>query len=160
METIATLAHDFLSQPSIAVVGISSSKQTVANGVYKKLRPGKRTLFAVGKHTTAFEGDRCYPGLASIPVPVDGVFVAASPENINRVVDECIALHIPRLWIHHMGGTMNDTVVSSSVRQRCSVHSITLIPGACPMMFVEDSDFGHRCIRWFLNASGKLRTEA
>ncbi|MFA6540776.1 MAG: CoA-binding protein [Bacteroidota bacterium] len=160
METIASLAHDFLSQPSIAVVGISSSHQTVANGIYKKLRSGKRTLFAVGKHSTAFEGDHCYPGLTSIPVPVGGVFIAASQENIDHVVDECIALHIPRLWIHHMGGTTNSGVISPSVRQRCRDHSITLIPGACPMMFVEDSDFGHRCIRWVLNAAGKLRTEA
>ena len=157
MDTLSSLARDFLAQKSIAVVGISSSKQTVANGVLKKLKSDGRKIYAVGKNTASFDNDVCYPDLASLPAAVDGVFAAASPDNIDRVLKDCIALKIPRLWIHNMSGTMNAAAVPPELRQRCRDHSIALIPGACPMMFVENADFGHKCFRWFLTAAGKMK---
>lgn len=154
MKPIKELANDFLSCSVIAVVGISSAKQTVANGVYKKLKTEKRTVYAVGKNTTLFDNDRCYPDLATVPARVDGVFVAANPENIERVIDECVALAIPRVWIHNFNGVMK---LSDATAKKCREHNITVIPGACPMMFINNADFGHKCIKWFLSATGKLK---
>ncbi|MFA6455487.1 MAG: CoA-binding protein [Bacteroidota bacterium] len=157
METINSLAADFLSQPAIAVVGISSKRQTVANGVYSKLKSGPRTVYAVGKNTMTFNNDPCFANLAALPSPVQGVFIAARPENTEQVIDDCIALHIPRIWIHHMGGTTGSTISPQSL-QKCRDHHITVIPGACPMMFVEGADIFHRCTKWILNISRKLKT--
>ena len=159
METITSLAHDFLSQPSIAVVGISSSKQTVANGVYKKLKTGTRTVYAVGKNTASFESAPCYPDLASLPFPVQGVFLAVKQENTERIIDECIKLKIPRVWMHNMGGTSFSAGSSATPQavQKCRDNNISVIPGACPMMFCENADVGHKCIKWFLNITGKLK---
>ncbi|MFA5835055.1 MAG: CoA-binding protein [Bacteroidota bacterium] len=158
MDSISTLAHNFLSMKSIAVIGISSSKQTVANGVYKKLKTPTRTVYAVGKNTTSFENEPCYPNLGSLPTLVQGVFVAAKPENTERIVDECIALHIPFVWIHHFGGTTFSSGSSAQphVVKKCRDNGITVIPGACPMMFCDDADVGHKCIKWFLSITGKL----
>lgn len=158
------MAREFLSQPSIAVVGISSSKETVANGVYKKLKNGKRKVFAVGKNSAVFDGDPCYPDLASLPEAVGGVFMSVRKENTERTVDECIALKIPRVWMHHMGGVINPSGgnagsgsgISSSAIQKCLAHHIEVIPGGCPMMFVDNADVGHKCIRWFLAWTGKM----
>jgi predicted CoA-binding protein len=148
----------FLQLPSVAVVGISGSKQTVANAVVKKLRNGSRTVYGVGRSTPHFEGQPCYPSLASLPVSVQGVFAAVRPENIAAVADECIAAGVRYLWLHNMGGT---TLPSSSplipMIERCRAAGMTVIPGACPMMFVPDADLGHRCIKWFLSVSGGLR---
>ena len=33
-------------------------------------------------------------------------------------------------------------------------NKIKIIPGGCPMMFVEPVDFGHKCIRWFTGLTG------
>ncbi|MDD8017570.1 MAG: CoA-binding protein [Bacteroidota bacterium] len=165
METIPSVAKEFLSQQRLAVVGISSSKQTVANGVYKKLKNGTRTVYAVGKNTSTFENDTCYPNLASLPSPVDGVFIAVKNDNTEQVVDECIALHIPRVWMHDMSGitkmsgaaTPRGSSVSVQAVQKCREHNIAVIPGACPMMFLDDADFGHKCFKWFLSITGKLK---
>jgi predicted CoA-binding protein len=159
METIASLVDEFLSQPAIAVVGISSSKQTVANGVYKKLKAQKRTVFAVGKNTSSFGDDRCYPDLASLPAPVHGVFIAVKKENTGQIIDECIKLGIPRVWMHNFSGTSFSSGSSATpdIVQKCRDHNISVIPGACPMMFVDNADVGHKCIRWFLNVTGKLK---
>ena len=159
METITSLANDFLSQSSIAVVGISSTKQSVANGICRKLRTAARTVYAVGKNTTSFENEACYPDLASLPGSVTGVFIATTPENAERVVDECIALRIPRVWMHNMGGTSVSSGSSVSLRavQKCRENNIAVIPGACPMMYCENADTFHSCVKWFLKVTGKLK---
>lgn len=159
MDTYAPLIAEFLRQPALAVIGISSSKQTVANGVCAKLRSGDRTVYAVGRHSSTFLNEPCYPDLASLPAPVQGVFAAARPENIELIVEECIALKIPRVWVHNFGGTTStpSSVVTPVIVQRCRDNGIALIPGACPMMYCEDADFGHRCIKWFLSVSGRLQ---
>ncbi len=159
METITSLANDFLSQSALAIVGISSSKQTVANGVYKKLKTQKRTVYAVGKNTSSFENDPCYPDLASLPAPVQGVFIAVKKENTGEIIDECIRLGISRVWLHNFSGTSysSGSIATPDIVQKCRDHNISVIPGACPMMFVENADMGHKCIRWFLNATGKLK---
>lgn len=156
MESYTTLINEFLDLSSIAVVGISSSKPTVANGVYKKLRSGRRTVYAVGRNSSTFDGGPCYPDLASLPAPAMGVFIAARPENVEQLIDECIARNIGTVWIHNMGGTSSSAAVSQSVIQKCRDHGIALIPGACPMMFVDNADVGHRCIKWFLSVTGRL----
>lgn len=33
---------------------------------------------------------------------------------------------------------------------------LAAIAGACPMMFLQPVDLGHRCMRWMLGATGKL----
>jgi hypothetical protein len=38
----------------------------------------------------------------------------------------------------------------------CKDNSISVIAGACPMMFLEPVDVGHKCIRWMLKISGGL----
>jgi predicted CoA-binding protein len=159
METYKTSIDEFLRQAAVAVIGISSKKQTVANAVYLTLRNGARTVYAVGRNSTAFNNDPCYPDLASLPAPVQGVFAAVRPEHTERIVDDCIALKIPRLWIHHMPGTIDPSAagISPQTMEKCRSGGVTLIPGACPMMFVEHADFGHRCMKWFLSATGRLK---
>ena len=157
MKTIKALTEDFLSQKTIAVVGISLRKQTVANGVYKKLKSEKRTVFPIGRNTEIFENEKCFSSLSDLPQKVDGVFIAANKENIEQTIRECISLSIPRIWIHNAGGITKTPDISLELLSECKNKSITIIPGACPMMFVDNADFGHKCMKWVLAAMGKMK---
>lgn len=159
MDSIASLAQDFLSLPAVAVVGISSSKQNVANAVFRKLRTGRTSIYPVGRNSALFENVTCYPDLVSLPVPVQGVFIAVRPENISSVIDQCIALKVTHVWLHNSGGTSVTAAMNETRRaiEQCHVNHITFIPGACPMMFVKDADLGHRCVKWFLSVTGNLK---
>jgi hypothetical protein len=42
--------------------------------------------------------------------------------------------------------------------QYCRQHDISVIAGACPMMFGPSVDFGHRCMRWIMSLTGGLPT--
>lgn len=157
MVSVPYFAKEFLALPSIAVVGISSSHQTVAHAVYRTLRSNVRSVFAVGKNTPSIDNDPCYPDLASLPDPIHGVFMAVRPDRADEVVDHCIAHDVRLVWIHNMGGTVDPRGPYGAVIKKCSDHNITVIPGGCPMMFIDGADVGHKCMRWLLSVTGKLK---
>jgi hypothetical protein len=46
--------------------------------------------------------------------------------------------------------------VSQEAVEYCRRHQISVIAGACPMMYGDNVDFGHACMRWILDVTGKL----
>jgi uncharacterized protein len=46
--------------------------------------------------------------------------------------------------------------VSPAAVEYCRQRDISVIAGACPMMFGDGVDFGHACMRWVLKVTGGL----
>lgn len=158
MSDLRVAAEEFLAQRRIAVAGVSRSGAEAANLVYRKLRGAGYEVFAVNPKASEVEGDPCYPDLHSIPGDaVDGVVIATPPEVTARIVEDCAALGIPRVWIHRSFGQGS---VSEDAVRRCRELGLAVIPGACPMMFCEPVDVGHRCMRFILRVTGGLPTPA
>jgi hypothetical protein len=65
-------------------------------------------------------------------------------------------LGIKHVWFHRSFGQGS---VAEEALSFCRDNDITVIPGGCPMMFVEKVDFGHKCMRWFLGLTGGLPKE-
>ena len=63
---------------------------------------------------------------------------------------------IRRVWMHQSIG--RGSSVSPEAVEYCRQHDISVIAGACPMMYVAGVDFGHRCMRWILKFTGGLPT--
>jgi predicted CoA-binding protein len=102
----------------------------------------------------SFEGDACYPNLKSIPGGVDAVVIVTNPETTEEIVGQCSAAGVRRVWMHRSSARTSS--VSSTAVDICRRAGIDVIPGACPMMFGEHVDFGHKCMRWGLKLSGGL----
>jgi len=149
----ATVA-DFLSQPRVAVAGVSRHDSNApGNLIYRKLRAAGRHVFAVNPRAESVEGERCYPNLHAVPGGVDLVVVTTPPEAAEAIVRECAELGVRRVWLHRSIGQGS---VAPAAVDFCRAHNIAVIPGGCPMMFCEPVDFGHKCVRWFLRVTGKL----
>jgi predicted CoA-binding protein len=101
-----------------------------------------------------FEGERCYPDVQSIPDGVDGVIVVTRPETTERIVRDCAAAGVRRVWMHQ--SLAKGSSVSPTAVKYCQDHGISVIAGACPMMYGPGADVGHRCMRWVLKLTGKL----
>ena len=153
--TLQEAVDDFLAQKRIAVLGVSRTPTEAANLIYRKLREAGYTVYAVNPLATEAEGDPCYADLRALPEVPDGVVIATPPATALGIVEVCAALGVPRVWMHRSFGTGS---VSEEAVRRAEALGLTVIPGACPMMFVAPVDGGHRCIRWFLKVSGKLPT--
>ena len=48
------------------------------------------------------------------------------------------------------------TSVSAEAVEYCRQQGISVIAGACPMMYGPNVDFGHTCARWILRLTGRL----
>jgi predicted CoA-binding protein len=154
MTTIGDAAAEFLSHKRIAVAGVSRNPQGHgANIVYQRLRERGYHAFAVNPSADTVEGDPCYHDLASIPGGVDGVVIGTTPAAAESVVRECVALGIPRVWMHRGPG---DGSVSAAATEYGRKHGLTVIDGACPLMYGPTADFGHRAMCWMFNLVGRI----
>ena len=148
---------DFLAQKRIAVAGVSrnNSQHPTGNLIYHRLKKDGHDVFPVNPHMQTFEGDRCYPDLRSIPGGVDGVVIVTRPEITERVVHDCGDAGVRRVWMHQ-SLTKNSSSVSPAAVEFCRQHDISVIVGACPMMYGPGVDFGHTCMRLILGLTGGL----
>jgi uncharacterized protein len=157
--TLEAKVHDFLAQKRIAVAGVSrdNGHHAAANLIYRRLKTTGHDVFPVNPHMQTFEGGRCYPDLGSIPGGVDGVVIITRPETTVQIVRECDAAGVRCVWMHQSMGRKASSVSPAAV-DYCRQHGISVIAGACPMMYGDGVDLGHRCMRWILRLTGGLPT--
>lgn len=154
--TLTAKVQDFLAQKRIAVAGVSShnNRHPAGNLIYHRLKAAGHEVFPVNPHLESFEGERCYPDLRSIPGGVDGVVIITRPGTTEQIVHDCGEAGVRRVWMHQsLGGGSS---VSPDAVAYCQSHDISVIAGACPMMFGDGVDFGHKCIRWMLDVTNRL----
>ncbi len=150
--------HEFLAQKRIAVAGVSreNGRHPAGNLIYRRLKSSGHDVFPVNPNMHSFEGEHCYPDLQSIPGGVDGVVIITRPELTDQIVRDCRAAGVRRVWIHQ--SLAKGSSVSPEAVEYCQRHEISVIAGACPMMFGDGVDLGHRCMRWVLKLTGGLKT--
>jgi predicted CoA-binding protein len=153
--TLEERIKDFLAQRRIAVAGVSGRRETTANFIYRKLKAAGYEVFPVALNADLFDGDRCYPDLSSIPGGVDGVVIVTRPSATEAIVRQCPEAGVSRVWMHQ-SLVQAGTSVSADAVAFCSEHGISVIPGACPMMYMQGADAGRRCMRWLLRLTGRL----
>ncbi|MFQ5584976.1 MAG: CoA-binding protein [Calditrichia bacterium] len=154
MNSLNEKIKDFLGQEKIAVAGVSRNPEGgFANRIYQKLKQAGYRVFAVNPYAKSVEGDRCYPDLKAIPGGVDGLVICTHPEISIQIVRDCIEAGVPRVWMHSSFG---EGITSQDAVKLCRENDISVIAGACPMMYCPPVDFGHRCMRAILKLTGKL----
>lgn len=145
-------ANAFLKLNTVAVAGVSSNGDVAANIIYKNLKKHGYTVYPVNPNSRIVGGDLSYPSIASVPKTPDWVVIATHPDVTPLIIDECIEQNIAKVWIHKSLG--NGSYHPEAIK-KAEDAGITLIPGSCPMMFLEPVDPAHKCMRWFFKISGK-----
>ena len=155
-QTLDMKVNDFLAQKRIAVAGVSrdNSHHPSANLIYRRLKTTGHDVFPVNPNLQTFDGDRCYADLQSIPGGVDGVVIVTRPEITARIVRDCSEAGVTRVWMHQ--SIAKGSSVSQEAVEYCRQHDISVIAGACPMMYGPGADLGHTCMRWFLTLTRGL----
>jgi uncharacterized protein len=153
MSTLRESVRDFLASDRIAVVGVSRDPNGTANLIYRKLKSTGASIFPVNPAATTVEGDTCYSSIEAIPGGVGSAMLVTRPEVTDRVMEECVRLRIGHVWMHRL---MGQGSVSKTAVVLGRQNGISVIDGACPMMFVEPVDPAHRCMRWLLGATHAL----
>jgi predicted CoA-binding protein len=147
--TTKAVVNDFLSQRSLAVVGVSRGGKKFGNTAYKELKAKGYRLFPVHPNAESIEGDRCYPNLGALPEPVGGVLIVVPPAQTEQVVREVAAAGIHRIW-------MQQGAESEAAIRFCEENGVSAVHGECVLMFAEPAAFYHRMHRWLWGLLGKL----
>jgi hypothetical protein len=71
-------------------------------------------------------------------------------------VHDCDQAGVRRVWMHQ--SLAKGSSVSPKAVEYCHQHQISVIAGACPMMYGDSVDIGHTCMRWILQFTGGLPT--
>jgi len=147
MTTPATV-NDFISQKTLAIVGVSRGGQKFGNMAYRELKAKGYKLYPIHPTADTLEGDRAYPDFKSMPEKVGGVLVIVPPAQTEKVVREAAAAGIRRVWMQQ--GAESDAVI-----RFCQENGIAEVHGECIMMFAG-KNFFHKPHRWVWKLLGKL----
>ena len=148
-ESVAT----FLRGRRIAVAGVSRHPNQAANAVFRKLRGAGYEVCPINPKASEVEGARCYSDVAAVPGQLDGVVIATAPDISAQLVRQCSDHGVRHVWFHRSFG--NGSVSEEAVRE-CHARKIDCIVGGCPLMFCDPVDFGHTCMRWWLQRLGRV----
>lgn len=140
---------DFVSQKTMAVVGVSKKKGKFGSTAYRELKAKGYRVFPVNPSIDDFEGDKCYPSLRELPEVPGGAVIVVPPKAAESVVRDARAAGIRRIWLQQ-GAESQEAIAS------CKESDINVIHGHCILMFAEPTAFPHRFHRYIWRLLGKL----
>ncbi|MEX0944886.1 MAG: CoA-binding protein [Balneolaceae bacterium] len=84
---------------TIAIVGISRNRHKDSNFVGRYLQNAGYKIIPVNPGADEILGEKAYPDLTSIPVPVDAVDIFIKPEYVSQIVDQALELKPKAIWL-------------------------------------------------------------
>lgn len=109
---------------TIAVVGLSPKETRPSHGVAAGMQAQGYRIVPVRPAVQEVLGERAYARLEDIPFPVDIADVFRAPEHVPAIVESCIRLGVPRLWLQ-------DGVVHEAAAQRARDAGIWVVMDRC-----------------------------
>lgn len=114
----------------VAVVGLSADPTRPSHGVARALQRFGYRIIPVTPSAEVILGEHAVPDLAHLPdalAPgehVDIVDVFRRPEHVAGIVDECIRLRLPALWLQ-------EGVVDDAAAERARAAGIFTVMNRC-----------------------------
>ena len=151
MKSTQVEISDFLSQRSLAVVGVSRNAKKFGNAVYRTLKQQGYKVFPIHREAESIEGDRCYPNIKALPEKVGGVVICIPPVQTEKILEDVLAADISHVWLQR-------GAESYAALRFCEKNGITAIHGECILMFAEPVESIHRFHRWLVKLFGMYPT--
>jgi predicted CoA-binding protein len=84
---------------TIAVVGLSPRTNRPSHGVAAQMQRFGYRIIPVRPAVDTVLGEKAYASLREVPDQFDLVDVFRAPEYVDQIVEECIALGAPAIWL-------------------------------------------------------------
>jgi predicted CoA-binding protein len=109
---------------TIAVVGLSPKPERPSHAVARALQGFGYRIVPVRPASTEVLGEKAYAQLRDVPPPIDLVDVFRAAEHLDALVDDCLALGIPAIWIQ-------EGIVNEAAAQRARDAGMTVVMDRC-----------------------------
>lgn len=120
-EALRTL---FKQVKTIAVVGLSPQAARPSYRVAQAMQRHGYRIVPVRPLVDDVLGEKAYPSLADIPFAVDLVDVFRAAEHVPAIVEQCLALHLPSIWIQ-------EGIVHQAAAQHAQANGMTVVMDRC-----------------------------
>jgi uncharacterized protein len=140
---------DFLSQRTLAIVGVSRAGNKFGNSAYKELIEKGYKVYIVHPSGEVIDGAQSYKCLGELPEQVGGVVVVVPPGQAEKVVQEAHALGIRRIWLQ-------PGAESTEIIEYGEHNGMSVVSGVCILMFAEPQKFFHKPHKWVMKLLGRL----
>ncbi len=97
---------------TVAIVGGSPNPERPSYRVADFLKKEGYRIIPVTPNAKEVAGEKAYPDLASIPVPVDVVDIFRRPEEVLPVVEAAIAIRAKAVWMQE--GIVNEEAAAKA----------------------------------------------
>jgi predicted CoA-binding protein len=119
-----TIAELLTSARTIAVVGLSSRRARPSYSVSEYMQSAGYRIIPVNPQESEVLGEKAYPDLDSVPVPVDIVDVFRRPEYVPEIVEAAIRIGAKAVW-------MQEGVVHEEAAERARAAGLTVVMDRC-----------------------------
>jgi hypothetical protein len=109
---------------AIAVVGLSPRTDRPSHGVAAQMQRFGYRIIPVRPAVESVLGEKAYASLREVPDRFDLVDVFRAPEYVDRIVEECIALGAPAIWLQ-------EGVVNIPAAERARQAGLTVVMDRC-----------------------------
>lgn len=109
---------------TVAIVGLSPRSQRPSHGVAKALQKFGYRIIPVNPNADEVLGEKAYPALREVPAEIDLVDVFRNRRHVAGIVEECIELDLPALWLQ-------DGVVDEEAALKAGKAGMTVVMDRC-----------------------------
>ncbi|MBW8363450.1 MAG: CoA-binding protein [Rhizobium sp.] len=109
---------------TIAVIGLSPQPARPSYRVAQAMQRYGYRIVPVRPLVDEVLGEKAYANLADIPFPVDLVDVFRAAEHVPAIVEQCLALHLPAIWIQ-------EGIVHEGAAQRAQAGDMNVVMDRC-----------------------------
>lgn len=148
------LIREFMGKKRIAIWGIEGTKNDPGQWVANKFRRQGIQVIGVNPGFTDDAPSERVSSLTKINPPVEAVLVYVDRPQAMEAVEDCIDARVPLVWLHDAlspGAAMPEAIT------RLREAGCAVIPGLCPMLYLQPVDPAHFCLKWVLRLTGKER---
>lgn len=124
MSDINTLRRVLRESRTIAVVGLSADWYRPSYFAAKYMQEHGYRIIPVNPKYPEILGEKSYPSLSAIPVPIDLVDVFRKPADTPAIAEEAVAIGAKALWLQI--GVIND-----AARQIAENAGLTVVMDRC-----------------------------
>ncbi len=123
-KTLEELRQILASSKTIAVVGLSAKPDRPSYTVPAYLQQQGYRIIPVNPNLSEALGEKAYPSLRDVPVPVDVVEIFRRAEDVPPIVEDAIAIGAKVVW-------MQLGVVNQEAAARAEAAGLTVVMDTC-----------------------------
>jgi len=109
---------------TIAVVGLSPQPARPSYRVAQAMQRYGYRIVPVRPLVDEVLGEKAYASLADIPFGVDLVDVFRAADHVPAIVEQCLALHLPAIWIQ-------EGIIAGAAAQQAQDGGMTAVMDRC-----------------------------